>query len=156
MKELFPRLFIGSRDDYTTLPDKEKWVFVHAAASFFDKVKHDNLEKTKGFIESKNELYLNWLDTPDETQFSVEQFNTAFHFIDFYLQNNEKKCLIHCDFGQSRSASLVLFYLAKRTTILPNSFFPALKKFKELYPDYVYPSGISRFIKKNWKVLDRK
>jgi predicted protein tyrosine phosphatase len=65
-----------------------------------------------------------------------------------YSEN--KNMFLHCDWGQSRSPTLVMVFMAKILKVLPDSFFDALSEFKMLYPDYVTPSGISKFTKENW------
>lgn len=146
-------IFIGNKDD-EKLIDKKSYVIVHACKSCFDKV-----DVNKGYCSNENikeledELYINWVDLPDSNSFDLKTFNNTL----LWMKENyseDKNMLVHCDWGQSRSPTLVMVFMAKVLKILPDTFFDALSQFKKLYPDYITPSGISKFTKENWEKIE--
>lgn len=64
----------------------------------------------------------------------------------------ERPCLVHCDKGQSRSPTLALAYLGRRTDAIPDDWFPAVEAFQVLYPGYA-PNGIYFWLAANWQHL---
>ena len=138
-------LYLGSKNDYYSIKDKSDWVFVHCCHSFYQTLEN---QEVKVIILDKR-LYIDWVDLPDISSFEISDFAQAMNFLDKYIKTN--KILVHCDWGQSRSATLVMVYLAKRLELIPNTFIEALEKFVKVYPDYQLPSGISKFVKINWK-----
>jgi protein tyrosine phosphatase len=146
-------IFIGNKDD-EKLIDKKKLVIVHACQSYFDKVKVNKYFGNNSNIkESKGELYINWVDLPDSNNFDLNTFNNILHWMKEKYSEN-KNLFVHCDWGQSRSPTLVMVFMVKILRILPDNFFEALEKFKILYPDYITPTGISRFVKENWNNIE--
>lgn len=144
-------LYLGSKNDYylieSEIEDKSDWVFVHCCRSFYKNLKQKD---TKVIIINKD-LYIDWENLPDTSSFEISDFILAMDFLDKYIKTN--KILIHCDWGQSRSPTLVLVYLAKRLKLIPNTFIGALEQFVKIYPDYHLPSGISKFVKLNWNEI---
>lgn len=146
------KIYIGSKNDF--LPNDKEWAIVHAC-----KTSHQRrlgytrpIKDSPHYISFRegNELYLNWVDEPTGNYFKVETFTEALDFIDEQLAG--KEVFIHCDLGQSRSPTLAMVYLAKRTDFLEDSFEPALLKFKKEYANFL-PSGIIRFVEKNWEII---
>jgi protein tyrosine phosphatase len=140
-------LYLGSKNDYYLTEDKTDWVFVHCCNSFYKNLDQKYQNNNKVAIINRD-LYIDWEDLPDINSFEISDFILAMDFLDKYIETN--KILIHCDWGQSRSPTLVLVYLAKRLKLIPNTFIGALEKFVKIYPDYHLPSGISKFVKLNW------
>ena len=148
MIQLFKtNLYIGSKLDFESLKDKNNWAFIHACKSYFDKLFLE-LKNNQRVVEYDNELYLNWVDLPEPETFQVQDFIQAMDFVDKNISYN--KVLVHCDWGQSRSATLAMVYLSKRLKLLPQGFLEALSVFKSIYPNYQLPSGISKFVGQNW------
>lgn len=70
-------------------------------------------------------------------------------FID--REHKEKKILIHCDQGLSRSPTVGLLYLAKRLKIIEDeSYGLARDDFLKIYP-YYNPSGVTDYVSLRWK-----
>lgn len=143
---------IGSKSDLCAIDNN--WAVVHAC-----KTSHQQqLGYTRPIKDSphyitfrdNNHLYINWVDEPSGKYFQVETFIEALDFIDEYI--GDKEIYIHCDLGQSRSPTLAMIYLAKRTNFLEDDFDSASKKFKELYPEFA-PSGIIKFTKIHWNEI---
>jgi protein-tyrosine phosphatase len=103
-------------------------------------------------FEDGNHLYLNWVDEPTGRYFQVQTFISAMDFIDKHIDDG-KNVFVHCDLGQSRSPTLAMTYLAKRTDYLPDSFDEAVQKFQAEYPPF-NPSGIIKFVSLNWENIE--
>lgn len=154
-------LYIGSRFDLN-LTNEIDWAYAHVTK----KSHQERLEYFKAlpqthpnyiFFEDSNHLYVNWVDTPQARfyDFPVGQgvfnFIKVLDFIDKWIK--ERKVLVHCDLGESRSPTTGLVYLAKRAGILPNtSYEDAKKEFIKMYPNY-NPSGIGQFVSDNWDLI---
>ncbi len=98
-------------------------------------------------FEDGQQLYINWIDDPVGKYFYVETFNQAMDFMNRHII--DKKVIIHCDQGHSRSAVLGMLYSAKRLKIVPDDFEKAVSEFRILYPAYA-PSGIAIFVLEHW------
>jgi len=101
-------------------------------------------------VRREDELYLNWIDAaPDFFELSGPGvFSEALDFIGAHLKIG--KILVHCDYGNSRSPTLALLYLAKRAHVLPDSSYDAAREtFAKLYLDY-YPGGIRIYVREHW------
>lgn len=154
-------LFIGSRFDLR-LTNESEWAYAHVTK----KSHQEKLGYFKAlppthpnyiFFEDTNHMYVNWVDTPQAkfydfpTGQGVPNFIRVLDFIEKWIKN--RKVLVHCDLGESRSPTTSLTYLAKRTEILPNtSFQDARKEFTKMYPSY-NPSGIANFVSDNWNLI---
>jgi protein-tyrosine phosphatase len=96
---------------------------------------------------------LNILDTREEIlpEYANPIFKSAMRFIDREIQN--KKVLVHCNFGSSRSPSLGLTYLAIKKAITNDSFKAAANEFRKLYHEYAPGTGIILYMQHNWNFL---
>lgn len=144
-------VYIGTKDESYRLSDSE-WAIVHACkTSHQERLGYDRpIKESPYYIEFRenNHLYLNWVDEPTGRFFQIKTFEDAFDFMDEFINN--RKIFIHCDQGQSRSPTLAMSYLAKRTDYLPDDFNSAVEKFRAEYPNF-YPNGIIKFVQLNWK-----
>lgn len=102
----------------------------------------DKLSPHFFFVETGNNLYLNIID-PDESLFQRETFDVALWFIKKHI--NERKVIIHCNEGKSRSPSIAMLYLFKD---LP--YREAQNKMIELYPDFEQSLGIDEYLGTYW------
>ena len=71
----------------------------------------------------------------------------------FIGSDADRKILIHCNMGQSRSSSIGLIYLAIIGIITNNSFETAMEEFRKLYPEYLPGTGIMLYMQHNWDFL---
>jgi hypothetical protein len=158
MKEIYTNLFIGSDDDCDTCMINPEYSIIHAC-----KTCHQKAIGYKGplpsthpnylIYEKGKNLFLNMVDMPNELlpKFTNPIFNCAINFIKREIQN--KKVLIHCNMGQSRSPSLGLAYLAVTGIISNNSYETTMKEFRELYPEYSPGTGIMLYMQRNWDYI---
>ncbi len=156
MVEIARNLFIGNQDDYEfKVKEDGGWSVVHACKEPY----HRNLLGYTGrgapkghpeYLLAKREsrLYLNIVDVESPDYIAKEIIDAALEFIKEALDNN-KKCLVHCNQGESRSPSIGFLYLAV-TGALPKDYNNAEIEFRKIYPLYNPKNGVRGFIKNNW------
>jgi len=158
VKKIYTNLFIGSDTDCTTCVINPEFSIIHAC-----KTCHQRVVGYKGSLPSTHpnyliyedgvNLFLNMVDMPNELlpKFTNPIFSCAISFIKREIQ--DKKILVHCNLGQSRSPSIGLIYLAITGIISNNSFEIAMKEFKGIYPEYLPGTGIMLYMQHNWDFL---
>lgn len=100
----------------------------------------------------ENHLYLNMIDAKQLKNIHLEpMISSALGFIEQNIQN--KKILIHCNQGQSRSPAIALIYLAKKGKISKRSYQEAKSDFKKVYPEFSPGEGIEDYLEANWERL---
>jgi len=150
-------LYVGAIDDISNLNDKE-WAIVHATQTIHYRLfgwdrklnKPDKNHPHYIYYEEANRLSLNWVDGKAFLYkwSGNETFIKILDFIDKWI--TQRKVLIHCDQGFSRSPSLCLLYFSKRKhNISDKSFLDAKAEFLKIYPNYS-PGGIGDYIRDNW------
>ena len=77
----------------------------------------------------------------------------AMEFIEKHIP--DKKILIHCNQGISRSPSIALLYLARNGVIRNDNLNNALDDFKIKYPPYSPGKGILMYMVRNWGTIVR-
>ncbi|MDD5354932.1 MAG: dual specificity protein phosphatase [Candidatus Omnitrophica bacterium] len=120
MIEIFPNLFIGDENDCVQ-DAVDKFSIVHACKDpCYEKfITDNNMEKPQvdksGYlylpIEVKEDLYLNIIDRPNP-RFYTPLFDVALDFIYKKIKEN-KRVLVHCNKGLSRSPTLAIAYVCK-------------------------------------------
>lgn len=154
-------LYIGDKSDAHYI-NKEDWAVIHATQTIHYRIFNWNRTTNKpdknhpNYIKYKegDRFSLNWVDGPAYLykMSGPETFIEVLDFIDKWIK--KKKVLVHCDQGYSRSPSIGLLYLAKRSELITDdSFEKAKKEFLEIYP-YYSPGGIADYIDKNWKNIE--
>lgn len=104
--------------------------------------------------ETERDLYLNLvdMDRPQQHQYMQPIVEATFEFIDNHLSDG--RVLIHCNQGRSRSPTLALLYLAKRTDVLPSTDYQTAKQaFNQLYPKYEPAGGFESYLPRYWNEL---
>lgn len=164
MKEIRKNLFVGNQNDYENFVKfQSNWFTVHACKEPY----HRKALGYTGRTCSKNnpeylvairgnELNLNLIDVENENWIPSIIINEALSFIKKALNDN-KKVLVHCNQGHSRSPIIGLLFLATEGYFQDISFEEAEEKFKEIYPDYSPAGGVKGYAKTNWmKYNNRK
>ncbi len=153
-------IFIGTVTDLAKIND-QNWAIVHATQTIHYELFGWNRTTNKPnknhpnyiYFEKDNKLSLNWVDGAAHLYnwSGIETFIKILDFVEKWC--NQRKVLIHCDQGQSRSPTLGLLYLSKRSkTITNESFINAKNEFVKMYPNY-NPSGIGDYVAQNWNKL---
>jgi hypothetical protein len=154
MFEVYPNLFIGTeRDCFYT--QTNEWAVIHACKSPCHQQAlgyRGSLPKHHPYYlvyERGNHLFLNIID-PDTPLFKPQLFIDSLDFIENHI--TQRKVLIHCNLGLSRSPSLALLYLAKRAKVINGeNYEEATKDFIKLYPHYRPRRGIAIYLNVQWK-----
>lgn len=158
MIEVSPNLFVGT-DRNCNFGNANDWAIIHACKSPC----HTTFVGYKGSLssihpnyliaEDKNNLVLNMVDMEKELlpKFTNPIMEASIHFIEKHIQ--DKKVLVHCNQGMSRSPSIALVYLARKNKIINASFEEAYFDFTNLYPNYQPGKGIHKYLSKNWRFL---
>lgn len=102
--------------------------------------------------EEADDLWLNLIDPP----VPLFQAETFLRFLAFAGAHYDRGAavLIHCNQGESRSASLALLLLAKHLHALPeNTYDAARSAYEALDGSYRPGAGIARFLSEQWSVI---
>lgn len=158
MIEVYDNIFIGT-DKHCTYQQVEDLAIIHAC-------KHPchvhivgyegNLSKNHPnylIAKSDRHLVLNMVDMEREFHptFTHPIMKASMTFIEKHI--NDRRILIHCNQGQSRSPSIALIYLAREGVIDNSTIQNAAQEFKQLYPPYKPGNGIAKYITRHWKYL---
>lgn len=155
MKEIYPNLFIGSEDDYKFLSyNLDGWYIIHACKEPY----HRNALGYTGraapkdhpeylMAERGDHLILNLVDAPDPLFIPKEIIDKALDAINDRVP--DRKVLVHCNQGMSRSAVIGMLYLRSKG-LLPDDFMEAERKFLEIYPFYTPNNGMRMYALNNW------
>ncbi len=156
MIEVSRNLFVGDDGDYNLIQHESDWAIVHACKEPY----HRNAlgysgrgapkEHPEYLVAKRGErLILNLVDAADPAYIPKEIIDAALLFIEEKLHDN-KRLLVHCNQGMSRSAGIALLFLARKKLIDSSSFMAAEQEFKQLYPPCNLALGVSGFLSQNW------
>lgn len=156
--EVCPGLFVGGQEAYELdVKYEQGWAIVHACKEPY----HRLALGYKGRAAAKDHpeylmarrgdrLILNLIDANDPAFIPDEVMDAAARFIDEQLKAN-RKVLVHCNQGLSRSPGIAMLYLAMYTDRFSGcSFERALRKFGEMYPAFSPAQGILGFLQRRW------
>jgi len=157
MIEIYKNLFIGNQDDYENdVKNNKDWVIVHACKEPYHRqlLKYSERGAPKNhpeylYAERKNRLYLNLVDAPKSEYISEEIIDKTLIYIKYKLKEN-KKILVHCNQGMSRSAIIGMLFLASIGKFSGKNFENAEKEYKKIYFDYNPSSGVKGYAMINW------
>lgn len=157
MTEIYKNLFVGNENDYEhKVRNQEGWSVIHACKEPY----HRQALGYRGRAASKdhpeylmakreNRLILNLVDVEDPAYIAKEIMDEALQFIEQSL-SADRKVLIHCNQGMSRSPGIGLLYLAREGVINNTSFQEALAEFEKIYPGINMAGGMRGFLEENW------
>ncbi|MBN1969754.1 MAG: dual specificity protein phosphatase family protein [Candidatus Delongbacteria bacterium] len=151
------KLFLGSINDVAFTNNKD-WAIVHATQTMHYKIfgwnrttnKPDKNHPNYIYYENDNICSLNWVDGEAKlfNWSGTKTFIKILDFIDRWII--DRKVLVHCDQGISRSPSVCMLYLAKRIHLISNrSYNEAKNEFFNIYLNYK-PGGIGDYIEMHW------
>lgn len=158
MTEIFKNLFIGNEQE-CSFSISQDWAIIHACKNPC----HANAVGYRGslppshpnylIMEKEQHLFLNMVDMDRELSpvFTNPIMQSAMRFIEKNI--SERKILIHCNQGLSRSPSIALLYLAANNSIANDSYSDAVTDFRELYPAFNPGRGIAMYMNNNWSEI---
>lgn len=101
-------------------------------------------------VKDKNAIAVNMVDAEDSRYFQPK----IFKFIIRTIYEKTKKGIpvyVVCNKGRSRSAAIVLLYLAVTGEINNKSYKEAKSEFLTYYPDYNPNFGVEKFLENTWQ-----
>lgn len=158
MREVYKNLWIGDENDVARAREKG-YAIVSACkdgiSSHRQLLGYTSMGAPKSSPEylvarRKDHLYLNLIDGDDPAYVPDKVIDEALSFISEYLDKG-KSVLVHCVEGISRSPSIALLWLVKNGKLPVEG---AVRKFKQLYPDYDPSPGIRIYTKQ--RIASRK
>lgn len=156
LREVYPRMFVGGQS--ACRPGSDDDAVVHACKSPC----HQNALGYRGSLPADhpqylalagaNDLWLNMIDPPVPL-FQAETFRQFLAFAAPRLDGGAT-LTIHCNQGESRSASLALLLLARHMQVLSQGSYAAARAgYLRLDPNYCPGQGIARFLEEHWDAL---
>lgn len=173
MVEVYPGLFVGNQEDYETMTSFPNWNEFDVEFSFIGAAKypwHKEHAKMDGsdcegyegkampkdqkeylYAEREHALYCNLIDAKDPAYIPDEIISKCLDFIQKEMQN-DRKVLICCNQGESRSPSIALMYMIEDGFFDDcNGIYNVLKRFDALYPIYKPGNGMSQKVIEFWR-----
>ena len=158
MKEVAAGLWVGNQDAGVAALQDSDWAVVNTSKVLHARlvgVPANQLRQTPNYLEFEREglLSFNMVDGPAHLYglLGTPAFVKALDFIDEW--RGTRLVLINCDQGMSRSPTVALLYMAKRTGEIPaDSFSAARRAFQAHYPMY-NPGGIGAFVASSWSEI---
>lgn len=155
MVEIFKNLYVGNETD-CSFNIGDKWVIIHACKNPC----HTKAVGYKGSLspthpnylvmEAEQHLYLNMVDMEKELSpiYTNPIMQSAMRFIEKNI--SERKVLVHCNQGLSRSPSIALLYLATHNYIANSNYSDAIADFRKMHPAFNPGRGIALYMNNNW------
>lgn len=158
MEEVSQNLYVGAERDCRAVKHSEDWAVVHACKHPCHQNKCGNPSQGHpNYLvhEDGGNLYLNMVDMDRKQQhrFMEPMVSDTLGFIEVHVDSTD--VLIHCNKAQSRSPSLAMLYLAKRTDqVSDESYSQASTEFRQLYPRFNLGRGIHLYLQDYWHQLE--
>lgn len=159
MTGVYKNLYVGDERDYESnirLKNQNGWSIVHACKEPYHREAlgysgRGAPKNHREYLVAKrdNKLILNLIDATDPDYIPKEIIDEALEFIEESL-SNDKKVLVHCNLGMSRSPGIAMLYLAQKGEISSESFQQALNEFMKVYPRCNLASGMRGFLEQHW------
>jgi len=158
MIEIFKNIFIGTDQECSFNPPSDLAIIhackypCHAGAVGYRGSLQSN-HPNYLILDNEQNLFLNMVDMDRELSptYTNPIMKTAITFIEKHI--NERKILIHCNQGMSRSPSIALLYLARQGVISSGTYLNAVADFQKLYPYFNPGRGIALYMNNNWDEL---
>lgn len=153
MKEVAAGLWVGSQQDFESLPPDHGLAIVHAckephhraALGYTGRAAPKDHDEYL-FAYRDGCIILNLVDVADPAYVRAELVDAALAFI-AAKRGEGQGVLVHCNQGRSRSPTIAMLAMARD---LPADFEEAEDLFRKLYPDYQPANGMREFALSNW------
>lgn len=156
MIKVYNNLYVGN-DTSCSRCDAE-WAIVHACKMCHQKYlqyKKALPQNHPSYLvhQEKNHLFLNLVDMERMFQpsFTHPIMSAAFEFLNEQIL--QRKVLIHCNQGQSRSSGVALAYMARNNLINNTDIKSAYNEFIKLYPPTQLGKGIALYLANFWNEI---
>jgi hypothetical protein len=154
MNQVYRDIYVGDDEDFEKVKGKEDWSIVRACkegpGGHREAIGYHTQGAPKGpdylFVKKKNLLSLNLIDVDNPDFIPDELIEEALKFIKDE-RAKDRKVLIACNAGVSRSPSIALLYLYVEGK-LPRPYPQAVRMFRKLYPKYDPSAGIHIFTRR--------
>ena len=158
MIEIFKNIFIGTDQECSFNPPSDLAIIhacknpCHAGAVGY----RGSLPSNHPYylvMENGQNLFLNMVDMERELSpiYTNPIMKAAIAFIEKHI--GERKILVHCNQGMSRSPSIALLYLARIGAIPNDTYSNAAIGFQKIYPYFNPGRGIALYMNNNWEEL---
>jgi hypothetical protein len=156
MVEVYPQLFVGTKQDYEeNVQFATGWRVVHACRNYHrdergykrgaPKYHPEYLTARRG-----ERLLLNLLESDESSYVPKAIIDESLAFIDDGMKRR-RRVLVHCNQGHSRGPSIALLYLGTHTELFGGlDFVDAEDRFRELYSPYAPKPGIRGYVMATW------
>lgn len=157
MIEITKNLYVGSQEDYENDVkfSTEDWYIIHACKEPYHREALGYTGRAASrdhpdylIARRENRLILNLVDVDNPSYISKEIIDAAIEAINLNIGN--KKVLLHCNQGRSRSASIGMLYLHSIGIITTDDFEEAEYQYSKIYPYYNPANGMKIYTKDNW------
>lgn len=153
MKEVYSKIYVGDDADYEKVKANPDWRILRCAkdgpGGHRETLGYQERSAPKGpdylFVERPRKLILNMVDSDDPNFYPDSLVDKAVSYISDSVRLGQK-ILVCCNYGQSRSPSIVFLWLYLNGK-LPTEYHRALRTFRQLYPSYSPSDGIRQYIK---------
>ena len=156
MIDVYSQLHVGSEADEHQVRGQADWFIIHACKEPYHREALGyagraaaNTHPEYLIARRPGRLILNLVDAPSAEYIPVPVIDAALEAIHANL--GERKVLVHCNQGASRSPTIALLYLARHTDRFRGlSADAATAAFAALYPPYNPARGMADFVRLNW------
>ena len=153
MKEIYSKIYVGDDSDYEKVKDSPDWRILRAAkdgpGGHRETLGYTSMGAPKGpdylSVERPRKLILNMVDSDDPNFYPDPLVDKALSYISDSVRLGHK-ILVCCNYGQSRSPSLIFLWLYLNGK-LPAEYHRALRQFRQLCPQYSPSDGIRQYVK---------
>ena len=157
MKEIYKNVFVGDQDDYEyNIKTQEGWSVVQACKEPYHRKALRYKKKTcrrnhpeRLMAIRDNRLILNLIDSEDVQYVDYIIIDATLQYMLNGIENGDK-VLIHCNKGNSRSATIGMLFLATKGEFKGLTFEQAESKYTLIYPPYKPRNGMREYAKINW------
>lgn len=125
---------------------------IHACRECFKRVKTDD----EYAVLDEHGLYLDLVDSRRSMDFNIDLFKVGIRFLEDHLIADPKagySVVVHCSKGNSRSAGIVLVFLARQRKLAGQNYEAAHRDMVRLDEGYYPGTGIMNFMSENWREL---
>ena len=156
MKEIIRNLFVGSELDEASIRQQQDWYVIHACKEPYHRHalgyagKDAPKEHPEYLVAHRpGRLILNLVDAPNPDYIPAEVIDAAIHAIDDNI--GQRRVLVHCNQGASRSPTIAFLYLARFTAAFDGmKYESAAQAFRQMYPGFLPAAGMSEYARRNW------